>query len=64
MGQKSPDRGLGHTLRNILSPAMMIAERLSTHSDPAVQRYAKMLMDSLDRATAAIHADQESRKKG
>jgi hypothetical protein len=33
---------------------MMVAERLSEHSDPSVQRGAKIILDSLDRATAAL----------
>jgi hypothetical protein len=47
---------LAHALRNILGPAMMIAERLCGHSDPAVQRAGKVILDSIDRATAAIKA--------
>ncbi len=47
-------RTLAHTLRNIMSPAMMLAERLSDHQDPAVQRDAKLILDTLDKATAAL----------
>ena len=47
-------RELSHALRNILGPAMMVAERLSDHPDPSVQRGAKIILESLDRATAAI----------
>jgi signal transduction histidine kinase len=51
---KHPTRELGHALRNILGPAMMMAERMGEHSDPAVQRAGKIILESLDRATAAI----------
>jgi hypothetical protein len=46
-------RALGHALRNALSPAMMVAERLSEHADPAVRRGAKVILESLDKATEA-----------
>lgn len=51
---------LAHALRNILGPAMMIAERLGEHPDPAVQRAGTIILDSLDRATAAIKAASAS----
>ena len=45
---------LSHALRNILSPAMMMAERLSAHEDPAVQRAANIILEALDKAIKAI----------
>ena len=51
-------RKLGHELRNVLSPAMMMAERISTHPDPQVQRAGKLILDSLDKATALIKESQ------
>ena len=51
-------RKLGHELRNVLSPAMMMAERISMHTDPQVQRAGKLILDSLDKATALIKAAQ------
>ena len=33
---------------------MMVAERLSEHADPSVQQAGKIILISLDRATAAI----------
>ncbi len=41
---------INHDLRNILSSAQMISDRLSTMEDPRVQRVAPMLLRSLDRA--------------
>ena len=49
-----PTRELGHRLRNILSPAMMMAERMSEHADPLVQQAGTIILASLDRATGAI----------
>jgi nitrogen fixation/metabolism regulation signal transduction histidine kinase len=51
-------RKLGHELRNVLSPAMMMAERVSMHSDPQVQRAGKLILDSLDKAIALIKEQQ------
>jgi hypothetical protein len=49
-------RQLGHDLRGILAPAMMVAERLQKHADPAVQRAGDIVLDSLDKAVLAIKA--------
>jgi len=51
-------RKLGHELRNVLSPAMMLAERISMHSDPQVQRSGKMILESLDKAIVLIKSAQ------
>ncbi len=53
-----PTRKLTHELRNVLSPAMMLAERLSMNADPGVQRAGKMILDSLDKAIALIKTAQ------
>lgn len=54
----SPDkfRRLGHELRNILSPALMMAERLQSNEDPKVSRAGRIVMESIDRATASLRA--------
>ncbi|MEF2073341.1 HAMP domain-containing sensor histidine kinase [Consotaella aegiceratis] len=41
---------INHDLRNILSSAQLISDRLSGLQDPQVQRFAPMLIRSLDRA--------------
>jgi nitrogen fixation/metabolism regulation signal transduction histidine kinase len=56
-------RKLGHELRNVLSPAMMLAERVSLHSDPQMQRAGKMILDSLDKAIALIRTAQAAESK-
>lgn len=51
-----PVRKLGHELRNILSPALMMAERMQSNADPVVSRAGRIVVESVDRATAAIRA--------
>ena len=41
---------IGHDLRNILSTAVLISDRLEANADPAVRRVAQRLMETLDRA--------------
>jgi signal transduction histidine kinase len=43
---------IGHDLKNILSPAVLISDRLETSADPAVRRMAPRLIETLDRAVA------------
>ena len=47
-------RKLGHDLRGMLSPAMMVAERLQNNPDPAIKKAGTIILESLDRAVAAI----------
>jgi hypothetical protein len=47
-------RKLGHDLRGILSPAMMVAERLQNSPDPAISRAGAIILESLDRAVTTI----------
>jgi hypothetical protein len=49
-------RRLRHRLSNILSPAMMVAEGLSNHADPAVKRAGEIILKSLDNAIEALRA--------
>jgi signal transduction histidine kinase len=41
---------IGHDLRNILSTAVLISDRLEGSADPAVRRVAPQLVETLDRA--------------
>ena len=43
---------INHDLRNLLSSAQLLSERLAKFSDPHVQRFAPKLMRSLERAIA------------
>jgi len=47
-------RRLRHRLNNLLSPAMMMAEGLTNHADPAVRRAGEIILKSLDKATEAL----------
>jgi hypothetical protein len=42
---------LRHDLRGILSPALLIAERLLAHEDPAIRRAGDVMMKTVERAT-------------
>jgi len=43
---------INHDLRNVLASTQMISDRLATIDDPQVQRFAPLLLRSLDRALA------------
>jgi signal transduction histidine kinase len=43
---------INHDLRNLLSPAQLLSDRLASLADPAVRRLAPKLMATLDRAIA------------
>ncbi len=45
---------LRHDLRGVLSPALMMSDRLLSHTDPAVQRAGNAVVRSIDRATALL----------
>jgi hypothetical protein len=47
-------KALRHDLRGILSPAMLIADRLQSHADPAVQRAGAVVMRTVERAAARL----------
>ena len=43
-------RALRHDIRGALSPAMLIADRLLAHDDPAVRRCGDVVLRSVERA--------------
>jgi len=47
---------LSHDVRGALTTAMLVAERLQSHSDPAVVRYAGMIAQAIETATSAVRA--------
>lgn len=47
---------LRHDLRGVLSPALMVSDRLTAHSDPTIQRAGEAVVNSVERATALITA--------
>lgn len=47
---------VSHDLRGALSPALLAAERLQAHADPAIRRIGDTLSGAVDRATALVRA--------
>lgn len=47
-------RKLRHDLRGALSPALLVADRLTGHADPAVQRSGQIMMRTVERATLLL----------
>jgi len=45
---------LRHDLRGILSPAMLVADRLLDNPDPAVKRSGELVMRTVERMTARL----------
>ena len=50
---------LRHDLRGVLSPALMVTDRLLSNPDPAIQRAGQAVVRSVDRATALIQASKD-----
>jgi len=53
-GVKSPLSVLRHDMRGILSPALLVSDRLLSHEDPAVQRAGEVITRTVERATARL----------
>ena len=45
---------LRHDLRGVLSPALMMSDRLLKHGEPGVQRAGQAVVRSIERATALL----------
>ncbi len=45
---------LRHDLRGILSPALLMSDRLIAHPDPAIQRAGDVILRTVERATARL----------
>ena len=50
---------LRHDLRGVLSPALMMSDRLINHADPTVQRAGTAVVRSIDRATGLLTGSRE-----
>ena len=46
--------GLRHDLRGILSPALLVADRLVSHDEAAVRRAGEVMVRTVDRAAARL----------
>ena len=49
---------LRHDLRGVLSPALMMTDRLLKHADPSVQRAGSAVVRSIERATALLASNK------
>lgn len=47
-------RRLRHDIRGVLSPVLLVADRLLNHADPAVKRSGEIMVRTVDRATAVL----------
>lgn len=45
---------LRHDVRGMLSPALLVADRLSEHADPAVRRAGQTVIRTVERVTARL----------
>jgi hypothetical protein len=61
----SPDAAraaeLRHDLRGLLSPAMMVADRLIEHEDPAVRRAGEVVLRTVERITERLERERDRR---
>ena len=57
---RTTNASLRHDLRGVLSPALMMSDRLLNHADPAVQKAGQVVVRSIDRATALLSASKDS----
>jgi hypothetical protein len=46
--------GLRHDLRGILSPAMLIADRLVSHDEPGIRRAGEVITRTVERAATRL----------
>ncbi len=51
---------LRHDLRGVLSPALMVSDRLLNHKDPAVQRAGQAVVRSIERATSLLASHKDA----
>ncbi len=50
--------GLRHDVRGILSPAMLVADKLLAHAEPGVRRAGEVVVRTVDRATGRLGETQ------
>jgi len=54
---------LTHDIRGALSPAMLMAERLERHDDPAVRQAAETISKAMDRAATICRDNSAAAKR-
>lgn len=55
---------VGHDLRGILSPALLVAERLQSNADPAVRRSGDLISTTVERATGLVKRTLDFAREG
>jgi signal transduction histidine kinase len=55
---------VSHDLRGILTPALLVAERLQFNTDPKVQRAGRTLVQAVDRATDLVRRTLDYAREG
>ncbi len=53
-GRIEQQRRLRHDIRGVLSPVLLIADRLLNHADPAVKRSGEIMVRTVERATVLL----------
>ncbi len=61
---RSHTAALRHDLRGVLSPALMVSDRLLNHADPAVQRAGTAVVRSIERATDLLANSKDLMQPG
>ena len=46
--------GLRHDIRGILSPALLVADKLTGHDEPGIRRAGEVMVRTVDRATTRL----------
>ncbi len=62
--QQEHQRRLRHDLRGALSPALLTADRLLNHDDPAVKRTGSIIVRCVERATSLISDPAKASEEG
>ena len=59
-GRIEQQRRLRHDIRGVLSPVLLIADRLLNHADPAVKRSGEIMVRTVERATVLLGDTSEA----
>lgn len=55
---------VSHDVRSILTPALLNADRLQQHADPAVQRAGEIIAQAVERVTDLVHRTLDFAREG
>ncbi len=59
-GRIELQRRIRHDMRGALSPALLLADRLLNHADPAVKRAGDIVVRSIERAASLIEEPEDA----